>query len=193
MRKCPGGLRALRRIIKAERIRSISRANDGRKTSEMGSINVPFAASGPRSPTKRPRGIPPAVRAALLKLVWDEEECDLVVAARASGLQPDTLRRWLNRSEVVGFVIRERAAKRLALCARNETVLAQIRDRGGNEMARVNAVKALEQLDEQAPSSRAANLPTPGVTIRIINVSSPPAPIDIVPKPAQIIDAGDSD
>jgi len=155
----------------------------------MGTITAPFAASGPRSPTKRPRGIPPAVRAALLKLVWDEEECDLVVAARASGLRPDTLRRWLNRSEVVGFVLRERAAKRLALCARNESVLAQIRDRGGNEMARVNAVKALEQLDEQAPSSRAANLPTPGIVLKIVNVTPQPAPIDITPRQPQIIDA----
>jgi hypothetical protein len=158
----------------------------------MGSITQPFGASGPRSPTKRPRGIPPAVRAALLKLIWDEEECDLVIAARASGLRPDTLRRWLNRSEVVGFVLRERAAKRLALCARNETILGEIAARGGNEMARVNAVKALEQLDEQAPSSRTANLPTPGISIVIRTAREPagaPQPIDITPRPPQIIDA----
>jgi len=114
----------------------------------------------------------------------------LVVAARASGLRPDTLRRWLLRPEVVGLVLRERAAKRLALCARNETILAGIAACGSNEMARVNAVKALEQLDEQAPSSQAANLPTPGVTIRIVNVSSPPAPIDVTPK-VPLIDAGE--
>jgi hypothetical protein len=157
----------------------------------MGTITAPFAASGPRSPTKRPRGIPPSVRAACLKLVWDDDEqCDLVVAARASGLRPDTLRRWLLRPEVVGLVLRERAAKRLALCARNETVLAQIRDRGGNEMARVNAVKALEQLDEQAPSSRAANLPTPGIVLKIVSVTPQPAPIDITPRQPQIIDIG---
>jgi len=157
----------------------------------MGTITAPFAASGPRLPTKRPRGIPPSVRSACLKLVWDnDEQCDLVVAARASGLRPDTLRRWLLRPEVVGLVLRERAAKRLALCARNETILAGIAARGSNEMARVNAVKALEQLDEQAPLSRAANLPTPGVTIRIVNVSSPPAPIDVTPK-VPLIDAGE--
>jgi hypothetical protein len=157
----------------------------------MGTITAPLAASGPRSPTKRPRGIPRSVRAACLKLVWDDDEqCDLVVAARASGLRPDTLRRWLLRPEVVGLVLRERAAKRLALCARNETILAGIAACGSNEMARVNAVKALEQLDEQAPSSQAANLPTPGVTIRIVNVSSPPAPIDVTPK-VPLIDAGE--
>ena len=105
-------------------------------------------------------------------------------------MRPDTLRRWLLRPEVVGLVLRERAAKRLALCARNETILAGIAARGSNEMARVNAVKALEQLDEQAPSSRAANLPTPGVTIRIVNVSSPPAPIDVTPK-VPLIDASE--
>jgi hypothetical protein len=55
------------------------------------------------------------------------EGCDLVVAAQASGLRPDTMRRWLHRPELVGFLRRERAAFRQAICAGNEAVLAEIR------------------------------------------------------------------
>jgi hypothetical protein len=56
-----------------------------------------------------------------------------------------------------------------------------VRQRGGD------AVKALEQLDEQAPSSRAANLPTPRITLRIVHEQAP-QPIDITPRPPQVID-----
>jgi len=106
----------------------------------MGSITAPFAATGPRSPTKRPRGIAQSVRVAVLKMV--HEGCDLVVAAQASGLKVDTLRRWLHRPELVSLIRRERAAFREAICSGNEHALAAIRDEpAGNAMAKVNAIR----------------------------------------------------
>jgi hypothetical protein len=153
----------------------------------MGSITTPFAASGPREPTQRPRQIPPAVRGAVLKMIYDG--CDLVVAAQASGLRPDTMRRWLHRPELVGFLRKERAAFRQALCAGNERALAQIRDESDNAMAKVNSIKCLEDMNEESSLRRSSDMPSPGVTIRILNMSSSPAPIDITPRLSQIIDA----
>jgi len=181
-----------RRIIKAEWIRVVrsQKGRQGPENSRMGSIIQPFAASGPRSPTERPRQIPPSVKAACLKMI--HEGCDLVVAARASGLRPDTLRRWLHRPELVGFIRRERSALRTALCSSNEYFLAQIRANSANAMAQTKAISLLEAIDDQAPMRRASDLPSPGVTIRILNIAPQPAPSgDITPQPRQIIDAGE--
>jgi hypothetical protein len=101
------------------------------------------------------------------------------------------MRRWLGRAECISFLRKERARFRVTICAQNEAILAQIRDDcDGNQMARVHAIKTLEQLDEEGSMRRSADLPTPGVTIRIVNVAPKPAPIDVTPKP-QIIDAGE--
>jgi hypothetical protein len=57
-------------------------------------------------------------------------------------------------------------------------------------MPAVNAIKAL-MFDEYEQINR-PNTPTPGISIRIVQVSSPPAPIDIKSAP-RIIDADASD
>ena len=54
--------------------------------------DTPFAAA-PRLPEKL-RRIPPAVRAAILTMIYDA--ADLLGAARAHGLKPPTLRKWLH-------------------------------------------------------------------------------------------------
>jgi len=152
------------------------------------SIAVPFAASGPREPTQRPRQIPPAVKAAASKMIY--EGCDLVVAARASGLRPDTMRRWLHRPELVGFLRRERAAYRQAICAANEHALKCLRDEpGGNAVAKVNSIKCLEDLNAEGSLRRSSDVPSPGVTIRILNVAPQSVPTDITPT--RVIDASD--
>jgi len=51
------------------------------------------------------------------------------------------------------------------------------------------AVRALEQLAD-GEVARPSNALSPGVTIRIINQVQP-APIDVTPAPARIIDAGE--
>ena len=149
-------------------------------------IGVPFAASGPRSPTERPRRIPQAVQAAVLLMI--HEGTDFVAAAQANGLRPDTMRRWLHRPELVGLIRRERTAFRQAICSGNEHALAAIRDEpAGNAMAKVNAIRTLEALGEGA-ALRSGEVPSPGVTIRILNVAAQPSPIDVTPAPQRIID-----
>ena len=110
----------------------------------MGSITATVGASGARSPD-RPRRIPQAVKASCLRTV--HEAVDFIAAAKANGLRPDTLRRWLHDPAVVGLIRRERAAFRLAICSANERVLADIRDKGENAMARVRAVQVLEGIE----------------------------------------------
>jgi hypothetical protein len=84
-----------------------------------------------------------------------------------------------------------RVAARLVLRARESPAnihrLCEIRD-AANNMPAVNAVKAL-MFDEYEQINR-PNTPTPGISIRIVQVSSPPAPIDIKAAP-RIIDASE--
>jgi hypothetical protein len=142
-------------------------------------ISPPIAASGSRS-ADRAKRIPQGVKAACLLMI--EEGVDFITAAKANGLQPDTMRRWLHRPEVMGFLRRERAAFRQAVCAANESVLAEIRDdREGNQMARVHAVKTLEQL-EDSEVAKPGNVQTPGIVIVISPAPEPPI-VDVTPEP----------
>ena len=168
------GFRALllptARIIKAEWIRvvGVNRAANVQKNFRMGSITQPFAASGPRSPIERPRRIPQAVQAAVLLMI--HEGTDFVTAAQANGLRPDTMRRWLHRPELVSLIRRERAAFRQAICSGNEHALAAIRDEpAGNAMAKVNAIRTLEALGEEA-ALRSSEAPSPGIVLRVVTV-----------------------
>jgi hypothetical protein len=148
-------------------------------------ISTPVAASGSRSP-ERARRIPQAVRSTVLQMI--HEATDFITAAKANGLKPDTMRRWLHRPEVISLIRRERAAFRLAICSANEHVLAQIRDqRDGNQMARVRAVQVLEGIEDSS-QVKPSSAPAPGVTVRIVNVVAPDAQattIDVTPRAPQ--------
>jgi hypothetical protein len=154
-------------------------------------VSLPFAASSGRELSDKPRRIPKSVQLACLDMI--HRGVDFVEAARANGIKPDTLRRRLHQIETIAFIRRERAAFRAALCSANEFYLAAIRNNSENEMARTKAISLLEQIDDEAGArpARSGEVPTPGVTIRIVSVSSPPAPIDVTPTPPRIIDAGE--
>jgi hypothetical protein len=158
--------------------------------------NPPLTAAGPRDPHKqRPRPIPRKVRTGLDLMVYgkpDDEDCkplDFIEAAKECGVAPDIMRRWLDRAHVRGYLLAARRTFRSAICAGNEGALQRIRDKSANGMAVVASVRALEQLDEET-SARPANAPSPGVTIRIINLPAPtpPAPpaVDRAPSPLVI-------
>jgi hypothetical protein len=101
------------------------------------------------------------------------------------------MRRWLGRAECISFLRKERSRFRQSACAQNEAYLVAIRA-GDNSMAAVRAIQTLERLDE-TPVQRSGEPASPGVTIRIVNVSSPLPPVNITPEPRQIIDAGEPD
>jgi hypothetical protein len=121
----------------------------------------PIAASG-RYDRKRPRPIPKAVQDAVSLMVVgkvDDPDCtplDFVQAAGAVGLKPFVLRRHLEKPHVRAFLLAERRAFTAMVCAANPASLARIRDTAVNTMSRVAAVRALEELDEEA-SARTAH------------------------------------
>jgi hypothetical protein len=154
----------------------------------------PLASASPRLPMSRPRPIPQGVKAACQAMVYDG--VGFIEAAKANGLKPTTMRRWLHRPELVALLRRERAAFRAALCCANERVLAEIRDEvAGNQMARVSAIRALETLDEGAAARLPGDEPA-AVRITILSQVAvmPPAAstgpvqpafaIDVTPAPA---------
>jgi hypothetical protein len=155
--------------------------------------NPPLTAAGRREP-KRTRPIPRKVREACDLMVYgrrDDEDCkplDFIEAGKACDIAPDIMRRWLDRAQVRAYLLASRRTFREAICAGNEGALQRIRDKSLNGMAVIASVRALEQLDEET-NARPANAPTPGVTIRIVNVvqqGAPAAPaIDVTPpRPA---------
>jgi hypothetical protein len=149
-------------------------------------VSLPFAASTARDVSDKPRRIPKSVQLACLDMI--HQGIDFVAAAKAHGIKPDTLRRHLTRIETLGFLRRERAAFRAALCSANEFYLAEIRANSANAMAQTKAISILEQIDDEARArpARSGEVPSPGVCIRILNITAVPeppiAPVKVVPQ-----------
>ena len=150
----------------------------------MPMIGSPLVASHP-APVRAVR-IPEKVRNAITTMV--EEGEDFVSAGKRHGVTAQMMRRWLGRAEAIAFLRKTRAQFRAAACAANEAYLVAIRS-GENSAAAVHAIRTLEQLSDNEVT-RPSNAPQPGIQIVIRHE---PAPIDVTPRPPQIIDAGDSD
>jgi hypothetical protein len=140
---------------------------------------------------RRPRPLPKRVQKACLLMIYgnpddgdDAKPLDFVAAAKLAGVQPPLMRKWLDRPAAIQFIRRERAVFRRFLCSANELALANIRDRGQNDAARVRSVLALEQIDAVSVIQNRGQAQTPGVVIQIIQ---PPAPA-IEPKPVATIE-----
>jgi hypothetical protein len=120
---------------------------------------------------------------------------DLVAAAQANNLRPASLRQWLHRPEVAALVRSERRAYRLAISCGTEYALADVRDRSENSQARVNAAKAIVEIDrEEYAHPHAGDRATPGITLKFVTyqVPQPVRTVDITPAPApRIINAGE--
>ena len=157
---------------------------------------APIRASD-REP-KRVRPIPRAVRAAVLAMIYGDPAADgenavplsFVQAAAIAQIQPYVLRRWLDKPAVIQLIRSERAIFRRALCCGNELALANIRDRGENDAARVRSVLALEQIEAASVIQSRGQHESPGITIRIVHsVPSSIKTIDAIePEPPAQID-----
>ena len=146
----------------------------------MPMLGTPLAASR-REPARAVR-LPQAVKLAIVQIV--EIGASFIDAAKSNGLQPQTMRRWLGRSEAISFLRKERSRFRQSACAANEAYLVAIRG-GDNSAAAVHAIRTLEQLADNEVA-RPSNAPSPGVTIVIRQA---PQPIDITPP--KVIDAAE--
>jgi hypothetical protein len=145
----------------------------------MPMFGTPVVSS--RSEPVRAARIPEKVRLAIITMV--EEGEDFVSAGKRHGVAAQMMRRWLGRAEAISFLRAERSRFRQSVCAANESYLVAIRS-GDNGAAAVRAIQVLESLDEQGSLRRVGEPASPGVTIRIVNVSGPSQPpaIDIAPR-----------
>ena len=143
---------------------------------------APVLTAGSRAP-RRPTRIPPAVRLACQFLVEGAPGDDatsaplgFVEAAKLAGVRPDAMRRWLDVPAVRSLIKAKRAAFRESLCASNELALAAVRDRSRNDMAKVRAVIALEEIHNAADAGRAPPSEGPRLSINIVDrLEQPPA------------------
>lgn len=84
---------------------------------------------------------------------------------------PKSLYNALRRPQVKRLYMNELDVLRTSERARNIHALVDVRDQKGNHMARVNAVKALEQIADETPAN-AGKSRAPGLVVNIITDGS---------------------
>lgn len=119
-----------------------------------------LAAEGRSAPGK----VTGKLKTALHAMIWLGMK--RAEAAAHSGLKEQSLYVALARPHVRGYYLQQLEVLRTSERARNIHTLAEVRDQTSNQMARVTAVKALEQLEDQ-PASVAARANPPGLVIVI--------------------------
>jgi hypothetical protein len=157
----------------------------------------PIVSSGPREPDRRPRPIPPKIKAVVHNLIWGDDAnpdampMNLIDACAAAGVAVFVARRFLDRPQVLAHLRGEQRKRREVDCCGNSAALRRVRDTSDNGMAVVASVRALDGLQAEDGARADAISDARGITLRIIHQPPQPAPIDITPRPAQIIDAGE--
>lgn len=109
------------------------------------------------------------VRTALDAMIWGA--LPRREAAAKAGISEHGLYKALRKPPVRAYYLAGLDVLRTSERARNIHTLAEVRDQTSNQMARVAAVKALEQLDDQ-PANAAARAISPGFIIQVITPSA---------------------
>lgn len=119
------------------------------------------------------------VRVAIEAMVWDG--LPRAKAAAKAGISEHGLYKALRKAPVKAAYLSELDVLRTSERARNIHALVEVRDQLDNKMARVQAVKALEQISDDAPANGGASA-LPGLQIVIVQGVTDPrltqAPID---------------
>jgi hypothetical protein len=119
---------------------------------------------------KREPVVPARIKTAVAFLI--EQKADLQAAAAAAGLSTRELRRAMGQPHVRRYSLEQRQLALEAFCLGSPAALTEIRDTSENSMARVNAIKAGEQLRIGAIADEAiAQKRTPGLQIVIVQPS----------------------
>lgn len=129
-----------------------------------------LAAQGRSQPGK----VTGKLKVALHAMVWLGMK--RAEAAQQAGLKEQSLYVALSRPHVRGYYLHQLEVLRTSERARNIHTLAEVRDQTSNHMARVNAVKALEQLEDM-PERGAARASLPGLVIQIVQQAGEVAPM----------------
>lgn len=122
------------------------------------------------------------VRDALNAMIWDG--LPRKDAAAQAGISEHGLYKALRKPAVKALYLSELEVLRTSERARNIHTLAEVRDQKTNQMARVQAVKVLEQISDES-HERGPAAPFSGVVVNIIQAAAhaPQAPI-----PVQVIE-----
>lgn len=134
-----------------------------------------------------PRQVTGKLKRALDLMVWERKtDSEAAVTVKMNVL---SIRNAMQKAHVRAYYIAQRDVLRTRECAANIHTLIDVRDQTSNQMARVQAVKALEQLEDQPQSGRSAGQ-VAGFVIQVINN---PAPLtgdqaSIEAKPLKTID-----
>jgi hypothetical protein len=151
---------------------ALPRSHLGLVMSDVATSPVP--ASRRNAPLgDRQHRISAKVRTAIRAMVWD----GLVrkAAAQAAGLADHSLYLALRDPRVRSHYLAELEVLRTSERARNIHALVDVRDQKANAMARVQAVKALEQLGDD-PAQKAQSVQSPGIVI-VVGAGAVAAPV----------------
>lgn len=125
------------------------------------------AASLPEKPkSDKPLRVTGKNKAAIDAMVW--EGLKRRDAAEKAGLKDHALYVALTKPHVKAYYLAQLDVLRTSERARNIHTLAEVRDQTSNQMARVQAVKALEQISDDPVGASTASQ-SPGVVVQIIN------------------------
>jgi hypothetical protein len=139
---------------------------------------------GPVDKRRRKRGLTPAIRTAIDAIVF--ERCSREEGCKRAGITERALYLALEKPEVAAYWNSQIVVLRVGERARNIHVLAEVRD-GANQMAKVQAVKTLEQLAEEAPQRwTPGSVTLPGLVIQIVGPGPAPAPRTVGPASTMI-------
>jgi len=144
-----------------------------------------------RAATGQPPAIPAKFKVAVRIMLAQPKE-DIDAAAAASGLEPYMLRRYLGRAECRQYLREQKKIEVDAAPAGNPAALKDVRDNSTNAMARVNATRALELMQQEMDAPKHGSLQSPdnapGITI-VIQQRTPaatdPPTIDVTPEPPE--------
>lgn len=125
----------------------------------------PSLASNPASKPTEILKISGRNKVAIDAMVW--EGLNRRDAASKAGLKDHALYVALSKPHVKAYYMRQLDVLRTSERARNVHTLTDVRDQTSNQMARVQAVKALEQIDDVEHSSRGSQA-LPGLQIVIV-------------------------
>lgn len=106
------------------------------------------------------------LKTAIDKMVW--EGARRAEAAKSSSMTDHSLRSALNKPHVKAYYRQQLDVLRTSERARNIHALVDVRDQTENKMARVQAVKALEQISDDEQVNRGQQA-APGMVIVINN------------------------
>lgn len=150
---------------------------------EMSSAIATISSPLPSNPASQPDKIIKVTgknRAAIEAMVW--QGLTRKDAAAKAGLKDHALYVALTKPHVKAYYLGQLDVLRTSERARNIHALVEVRDQLDNKMARVQAVKALEQISDDAPANGGGSA-LPGLQIVIVqgNIERGPEGIRTVP------------